>query len=32
MDRGDWWAIVRGVTESQTQLNAHTHILIFPLL
>ena len=32
MDRGDWWAIAHGVTESQTQLNTHTHILIFPLL
>ena len=25
MDRGAWWAIVRGVIKSQTQLSAHTH-------
>ena len=24
MDRGAWWVTVQGVTESQSQLNAHT--------
>ena len=26
MDRGDWWAIVHGVTKSQTWLSKQTHI------
>ena len=25
MDRGHWWAVVHGVTESQTQVSTHTH-------
>ena len=25
MDRGAWWATVRGVTESGTRLSTHTH-------
>ena len=24
MDRGAWWAIVRGVAKNRTQLNTHT--------
>ena len=26
MDRGAWWAIVHGVTKSQTWLNVHTRV------
>ena len=29
MDRGAWWATVRGVTKSRTQLSTHKHILSF---
>ena len=31
MDRGAWWAIVHGVTESQTRLSMHAHVRIGPL-
>ena len=27
MDRGAWWAIVHGVTKSQTQLSDFTYLL-----
>ena len=29
MDRGAWWATVRGVTKSQTRLSRHTDSLNF---
>ena len=25
MDKGGWWATVRGLTESETTGNTHTH-------
>ena len=25
MDRGAWWAIIHGLTKTQTQLSTHTH-------
>ena len=29
--RGVWWAIVHGITKSQTQLSTHSHTKGYPL-